>query len=386
MLGPVAIPARPYAWPPGEPGFVGFVFDKFVYYVLGLWAYLPIVGFAGQEQMHSHPAVFYGLFAAILGGWGVVLLRLRPGRGIWLWLAVAILPLGPVLPVFASAHHLYLASAGMAIATVLALRAALRWTARGCLGGGVPCPPGAGRDSRGSEECGKGFPHEQTPHEQLSRGIPREPVQQASSREPEVEPRSRLQQLARPVLIGLVPLHLLVFVGMQMGLDAGVAGLAAACQLPIRQTVRFAGAFQPGDKLFFINLPLLGFNCVPAIEEARGVAPLHGFVLTFAPRFLCMDTPGCVEQVGPYELRVRLDKPGYFSGLIGRSILQGVGRDRPFQAGESFRTLEFKVDVLRADESGVQEMGFTFPRPLSDPTYHFFLASPVFDAYPLNFD
>jgi hypothetical protein len=368
MLGPVTIPARPYAWPPGEPGFVGFAIDKFVYYILGLWAYLPIVGFAGQEQMHGQPGIFYGLFAAIVAGWMLVLWRLRPGRMVWLWLGLAILPLGPVLPVFASAHHLYLASAGMAVATVMVLRAAMRWTIS------------AGRDSRESEECGKGFPHEQAE----GKGFPHEHERRTGALVR--QKRSRLQRWARPMLVALVPLHLLVFVGMQFALDTGVAGLAAACQLPIRQTVRFAPPLRPDDKLFFINLPMLAFNCVPAIEEGRGVAPLHGYVLTFAPKFLSMDTPGVVEQTGPRQLRVRLDEPGYFSGLIGRSILQGIDRNEPFRPGETFTTPEFTVEVNRATKEGVQEFTFTFARPLNDPTYHFFLASPVLDACPLRFE
>ncbi|MBI4579065.1 MAG: hypothetical protein HY718_05140, partial [Planctomycetes bacterium] len=80
MLGPVTIPDRPYAWPPGEPGFLGFILDKFVYYVIGLWAYIPIVGFAGQQQMHAHPAVFYGLFALIVIVWTTILIASRPPK------------------------------------------------------------------------------------------------------------------------------------------------------------------------------------------------------------------------------------------------------------------------------------------------------------------
>jgi hypothetical protein len=328
MLGPLTIPGRPYAWPAHEPGFLAFIADKFVYYILGLWAYIPIVGFAGQEQMHDHPAIFYGLFAAIVVGWMVVLVWVRPHRRIWLWLTVALLPLAPVLPVFASAHHLYLASAGMAVATVLALRAVLSWLAN-------------------------------------KQGVATKSL--------------------RVALIALVPLHVVAFIGANFVLDTGVAGLAAACQLPIRQTAQLGRPMQPGDKLFFINLPMLAFNCVPAIEEARGVAPLHGHVLTFAPEFVRMDRPAHVEQIDAHRLRVWLDEPAYFSGLIGSSILQGIGHSSPFQPGERFSTGDFTVEVTRATDAGIQEFVFTFNRPLNDPRYHFFLSSTVFDAYPLRF-
>lgn len=329
MLGPLTIPGRPYAWPVDEPGFVTFVVEKFVYYILGLWAYIPIIGFAGQEQMRSQPGLFYGLFAFILIVWVLILSVLRPGRKIWLWLGLSILPLGPVLPVFASAHHLYLASAGMAVATIIAMRALVRWTR---------------------------------------------------------QRTSFARRAIRFATVGLAGLALLAFTGANFVLDNGVAGLAAACQLPIRQTVELARPIRADDKLFFINLPMLAFNCVPAIEEARGVTPLHGYVLTFAPEFLRMDRPARVEPVDEHRLRVRLQGPGYFSGLIGRSILQGIDRDRPFSPGETFDADEFTVEVIDSTDAGVQEFLFTFRRPLSDPAYHFFLASPVFDSYPLRFD
>lgn len=328
MLGPLTIPGRPYAWPMSEPGFVAFVVEKFVYYILGLWVYVPIVGFAGQEQMRGQPAIFSGLFALIVAGWVLILAALRPGRQIWLWLALAVLPLGPVLPVFASAHHLYLVSAGMAIATMLAIRAIWRWAG-------------------------------------AKLTIPR--------------------RLVRGTAIGLVTLQMLIFTGANFVLDTGVAGLAAACQLPMRQAVCLARPLRAEDKLFFINLPMLAFNCMPAIEEARGVVPLHGYVLTFAPEFVRMGRSAHVEQIDRHRLRVWLDEPAYFSGLIGKSMLQGIDRDRPFGVGETFATDEFTVEVARAAETGVQEFLFTFRRPLSDPAYHFFLASPLFDAYPLSF-
>jgi hypothetical protein len=172
---------------------------------------------------------------------------------------------------------------------------------------------------------------------------------------------------------------------MNFALDQGVRGLAAASQLVPRQAAALGRPMRPGDRLFFINLPMLAFNCIPAIEEARGVAPLEGHVLTFAPRFVGIDQPVRVQRVDANRLVVRCEAPGWFSGLTGRSILQGVGRDRPFKSGEVFAGSEFTVEVRQADDQGVRELAFTFQRPLDDPTYHFFLGSPAFDAYPLWF-
>ncbi len=343
MLGPLTIPARPYAYPPGTPGFLPFVLDKFVYYILGLWAYVPIVAFAGEEQMHRHPVLAYGTFAAIVATWCIVLSAVGRGqrrqsvesqnvpslRGpICFWLIVALLPLGPVLPVFASAHHLFLPAAGVAVAGVIVLASVTEW---------------------------------------------------AKSR------KGAIGRLVRGLVVTAIACHLLISAGMQVVMGDFEAGASAACQLPVKQVIRFGGQFHPGDSLFFINMPMLGFNAMPAIEEASGVATLHGYALTFAPNFMRVDRPGRVDQVGPNQLRVHLDAPGYFSGLIGKTILQGIDRDRPFAVGETFTTPQFTVRVTQASDQGVQEFLFTFNRPLADPAYHFFLASPVFDAYPLKF-
>lgn len=327
MLGPLTIPQKPYAYPPGEPGFVAFVAGKLGYYLLGLWACVPIVGFSGQEQLRSHPALFAGAVAVILALWAVLLVRFRGRRRIWLWLGLATLPLTPVLPVFASSHHLYLPIAGVGIAVALVGS----WLAEG--------------------------------------------VRQGSRR------RLRVCQAGLATAIAMV---LAAFAGAAVVIDQAVEGLSASGQLTIRQVLHFGGPFAPGDKLFFINLPMLAFNCMPAIEEARDVAPLEGYVLTFAPAFLGMARPGRLEQLDDHRLRVSLDGPGYFSGLIGRSILQGIGRDRPWAVGTTFSTAEFTVIVADADATGVQAFIFSFRRPLRDPSYHFFFGSPTFDAYPVQ--
>jgi hypothetical protein len=98
-----------------------------------------------------------------------------------------------------------------------------------------------------------------------------------------------------------------------------------------------------------------------------------------------MDRVGYVEQVGERQLRVWLEDEGYFSGLIGASMLEAVNRDRPFAVGERFSTDDFEVEVVRGSEAGIQEFLFTFERPLDDPTYHFFFGSQQGAAYPLRF-
>ncbi|HSW44902.1 MAG TPA: hypothetical protein VLM89_04970 [Phycisphaerae bacterium] len=327
MLGPLTIPGPPYAYLPSTPGFARFVVDKFVYYVLGLFALVPIVGFAGMEQLRAQPAAFYGAFAVVAGTWGLLMAWLRPPKVVWLWLALAILPLGPVLPVFASSHHLFMASTGMVLAVVTVVQALWRIVA-------------------------------------------------------DFAPRAR--RVARSMLSIAMGIYGLAALGLTLIGGAGLAGFFAISELPAREAVSLSRPFKPGDRLFFVNLPPLAFNCIPAIEESSGVRPLTGYALTFSPEFLGMDEPGYVERVGERQLRVWTAGSGYFGGLMGRSMLQAIGRDRPFATGEQFETPDFHVEVLRGDSSGTRDLLFTFVRPLDDPSYHFLVGSRQFTAYPLR--
>ena len=330
ILGGFTLPGPPYAYSPDSPGFTRFILDKFVYYILALFACFPIVGFEGLRSLRDVPGGFYGSFAAIVLAWGSLLWLFRRRRSLRFWLLLAVVPLVPVLPVFASAHHLYLASAGMVMACVSVARWIVEWSAASI---------------------------------------------------------SSIRRWVRGVLMTVIALHLIAFAAAQVVYDVAFAGFSAASQLPVDEVVERAGALNPDDKLFFINLPMIGFNCIPGIEEASGIAPLNGYALTFAPGLLAMVRTGQVQRVGERQLRVRLEGDGYFSGLTGQSMLAAVERDKPFHAGETFRSHpeEFVVKIVRSSEAGIQELLFTFSRPLDDPGYHFFFASPQFRAYPLQF-
>jgi hypothetical protein len=246
---------------------------------------------------------------------------------IWFWVGVALLSLIPVLPVFASSHHLYMASAGMVIAAVLLWQELLGWAARRRLAGAF----------------------------------------------------------VGAAVVLIVAAHVAVFAGANAAYGTAVASFSASSRLPVEDVVRLGEGLQPDDRLFFINLPMLGFNCIAGIEEETGVEPLCGYVLTFAPAFLGMNRPSRVEPVGDRQIRVQLDRGGYFEGLAGASMLEAVGQDEMFDAGRTFAGPDFEVEILQADAEGVQELLFTFERPLDDTAYHFFFGSRLFHAYPLHF-
>ena len=328
-LGGFTMPGRPYFYPPGTPGFARFVVDKFIYYMLGLFLYFPIVGFSGLRFLRAHPMLFYGSFALLVLIGGLLLWWFRRRRYLLLALAACVVPILPALPVYAASHHVYLASVGMVIAMVGVWQALAAWGARRA---------------------------------------------------------SVLGKTVWAVVAVLIVVHVAGFATTAAAYDIGMAGFSAANQLPIDDVVRFGRPMKPHDRLFFINLPLLGFNCIPAIEEATGVSPLKGYVLTFAPNLLGMTRRGYVERVGRNQLRVWLDDDGYFSELSGEKIMEAAGRDRPFTVGETFSTDDFKVRVTRGSPSGIAELVFTFQRPLDDPSYHFFFGSRVWYAYPLRFE
>jgi len=330
-LGGFPWPSRPYAHPPGEPGFVRFVWDKLLYYLLALFAYVPVVGFAGLRFLREHAWAFYGASAVLAGAWIVVVLTFWRRRNAVFWLVWAVVPLLPVLPVFASGHHLYLACVGMVILTVSSWARAEQIAAR--------FRPGV----------------------------------------------RRAVGIALPVLMGL---HLAAFGVANVLYNHGLAALAATSQLVVDDVASTAPDLRAHQKLFFINLPLLGYNCIPGIESATGVQPLKGYVLTFATSFFRMEEPCRIEQIDAHSFRVRLARDGYFAGQLGESLLQAAGRSSMFRPGEQFASDdgEFRVRVERGSARGVRELLFRFRQPLRSEQYRFFLGSRIRAAYPLSFE
>jgi len=141
-----------------------------------------------------------------------------------------------------------------------------------------------------------------------------------------------------------------------------------------------------GTKLFFINLPVAGIYAPVALREAWGVKELEGYVLTFAPHPLVMCRPVHIERLNERELRLSTPEPGYFSGLAGRMLLDGMRCDGRLRSGMVIPGEEFDTTVVAGDENGVTELRFTFRRPLDSPEYRFFVSTPHRPAAPVRFD
>ncbi len=318
-LGGFPVPGRPYLFPPSDPGFARYIIDKFVYYMIGLFAYCPVVPVGGTEYYAAHPLSFYGTFAAVVIGLALIFgtspLRRRLVFAL-AWTAVFQIPL---LPVFASMHHLYLPGAAMA------------WL----LAAGLYTLAGDGPGPR------------------------------------------------RAVAAVLVAIHIVHMSFMTLTFGWFCRGGAKVEDLVV-QDVRTTGRpLRDGDHLFFINVPMLAYYAVPAIENETGLHGLRGHVLTFSPWMLRMEQPGTLERLDDLTLVVTAP-PGsaYFAGAAGRTLLTVMGFPGPFKTGDRIVGSLFDAVILDADRDGVRRIRFEFHKSLDSADYHFYFGSPHRWAYP----
>ena len=142
---------------------------------------------------------------------------------------------------------------------------------------------------------------------------------------------------------------------------------------------------RPGDKMFLLDWPTCGIYAAVAMREAWGVEPLDGYVLTYAPHPLIMDAESAVTRVGERELLVELPAPGYFAGLTGTMLIDGMRSGATFRAGDVVRGDEFDVTILEGDARGVTRMLFTFRQPLESTNYRFYRSNADRPAQALRF-
>jgi len=312
-----AFPGRPYLVGWSDPDFVAFVLGKFAYSLIGLFGFVPVLPGGGLGFFRSHPVILWGGAAAILAGLALLAWRLRPRRGVGFWSAWIGISLAPLLPVFCSAHHLYLPGVGMAVLVAGALALLAR--------------------------------------------------------------RSRADAPERAALpvAALVPLVLLAAVAGTLCWASGWVWRAGNRleDLLVTEVAHYGRPIHEGDKLFFINLPLVAYYATPAVEQATGRHNLTGYVLTFAPSVLGMTGPCHVQRLSPKRLSVSTSGEAYFGGAMGRLARDLNGGDWVLRQGQRMQYDVFDVTIARATPHGVQELIFDFDRPLDSPDYHFYLGS-----------
>ncbi|MDM8008298.1 MAG: hypothetical protein QUV05_19330 [Phycisphaerae bacterium] len=145
----------------------------------------------------------------------------------------------------------------------------------------------------------------------------------------------------------------------------------------------------PASKLFFLNLPIAAIYAPDAMREAWKTPDLEGYTLTFAPHPLMMTRPCVVEQLNDHEFTVATEPPGYFSGLPGKMLIDGMRPGSPLTPGTVIKKkpgFPFDATVVEADHLGVRKLRFRFHRPLATEGYYFYLSSPERATYRLTFN
>ncbi|MBI4581336.1 MAG: hypothetical protein HY718_16665, partial [Planctomycetes bacterium] len=307
-LGGFPVPPPPYMVPiAASAEFARYLVYKVVTYALGLFCCIPVVPIGGRSYFDERPEIFYKLFVAVLVLLAVIWAVYRFRRAmIWpiVWMACLT---APMMPVFASPHHLYLPSLGMVVLVTAGLAAITGSAAK---------------------------------------------------------TQVRLRRLRAAVSWSLI-----LVVGAALALAAWGMGFVCARgvlseDLLVRDVLRQNRPLRDGDHLFFINLPVLAYYAVPAIEYELGYRDLHGHVLVFSPDLICMESPGTVEVLDRHRFRVRApDGKPYLSGVTGSMLLGVMGIDPHLKPGQIFDTKLFTVTIGELDKGGVRELLFEFREP-----------------------
>jgi hypothetical protein len=331
LLAGFVLPGPPYLMRVSDPEFPLFVAQKVLYYTIGLFAYVPVVPMAGQSFFGERTGWFIALFAAVIGlliaAWvGYRWRKALVWPAVWIALLVA-----PTMAVFASSHHLYLPSVG----AVLLLTAGLAFI------GGL--------------------------FKDLS-GIPLPRWQRATT---------TVLLLVHAVGLGVVT----------WACGFAYRGGTRSEDILIADVLKRGRPLKDGDHLYFLNIPMLAYYAIPAIEARTGLRGLRGHVLTFSPDLMRMESPAHLEVLDEHRIRVRAPKGrAYFEGVSGKSLITAMSFESYPVAGVPIHNDETGLTILPTvvDEKGIRELEFTFTKPLSAPDCHLFFGSPRFLAYPIN--
>ncbi len=293
--------------------------------------FLGLATYGGSAAAHAWAYGFMVVLAGLIAVWYVVASRGVPGR--WLWPTWTVVAFVPVIPVFVMAHFSYLPAIAYAVmVTILLMRLRGRW---------------------------------------------------------------------RPVVTVLVLAAMLwshfvyrnVWRGIVRSEQLIYADITASTTLPQPLPAREGGkeprptteGRETSTKLFFVNLPVAGIYAPVALREAWALDRLEGYVLTFAPQPLMMREPSRVEQLNDRELLVSADDAGYFGGLAGRMLLDGMRPGHPLHAGDVVPGDVFDTTVVAAGDDGITKLRFSFHKPLASAEYCFFVSTPARPAARVEF-
>jgi len=116
-------------------------------------------------------------------------------------------------------------------------------------------------------------------------------------------------------------------------------------------------------------------NQVSATDAILQANPFRCHVLTYSPGLLRVESPCYLTQLDAYRFKVAIDGRPYFSGALGRFLIESMRTGGRMRTGETTQGRLFDVEILRADEDGVRELMFTFHEPLASSRYCFYVTT-----------
>jgi len=249
-------------------------------------------------------------------------LMTRRSRGYWIWPLWIVLAIVPVIPVIATPHSGYLGGVGFAIGACLVVTSA------------------------------------------------------AGSK------RAWVARFGRHIVVG----YLLAF-----GMFSAFHRLQWSCTINTeRFGIESVLASPPAPQVkdvFFLNLPFGNIYMKPALDAELGpeFRDVRCHVLTFAPQVLAMHKRCWVTQIDERQFSIRIEGQPYFSRLLGRFLIDGFRTSGRLHEGDIVRNDLFDAQIVKADDEGIREIVFSFRRPLSDPSFCFYLTTPRCAATEIRF-
>jgi hypothetical protein len=322
---------------PDGPGYILWWLVKLMHYLTAtVWLSPMTVGPTGRynpvTEVPGDCLLMLAILAILATGYYQAC---RRARGWWIWPLWILLALLPVVPIMATPHSGYMPGVAFAIAMVLG--AAL--------------------------------------HDRLA------PV--------------GIGRWSRPVAIWFL-IATIVYMPIYRRMWRSVLAAERWTVAEITSTTRADEA----TDIFLINAPFVNIYARYHLQEvwagdrdsqlANTAPDLRCHVLTYADNVLRMEHPCRLEQTDAHSFTLSCDGRGYFSGALGRFLVEGMGSGRRFETGEEFHHRQgdgplFDVRIVRADDQGVQELTFRFHEPLASGRYLFYISTPERTGIRLRF-
>lgn len=329
VMGGMAWPPRPYMVYPSDADFLAFATRKMMYYLGGLFLYLPILpGSASDYFAEKTWLLPLSLVVSLVIPVAAVVLWRR--KIVLLGVVWIVLIFGPSIGVALAPHHLYLPGVGAALLLTAVLVGLWRTMQR---------------------------------HLPLFRW--------------------KGAALTLGGLLLVANLAACFVVGWLY-----INGTAAEDQV-VADVLELSDPLQSGDELFFINLPLMCGWPGPAIETTarQRLRNLRTYALTLSDEVVMMTQPTEVIPEDRQHLRLKTGSPGWLVGASGKIFAELARVKQPFEAGQQVPGPVFDVTIEEVDSisGGITQLLLVFREPIDMPGRHFYLGSPYQMAYPLHF-